>query len=240
MIKHSLSLIVAVGLLSALGCKDKGPVPDGESPASGAPKVGTTETTGAHPGAANPHAGQGNPHAGLDIPPPGQGAASAPTPDASGMLDLGAVAFKVPDAWIVQAPKSSMRRAQLGAMGSGGPAELVVYYFGPQGAGSNQENIDRWIGQFKKPDGSKIEEAEVTSLEVAGHAITRVEAAGQYSNTMTRPGSDSAPASDQRLLAAIVSTPDGPYYFKLVGPDATVSEQREAFDALLKSIVASN
>jgi hypothetical protein len=233
MMKHSLSIVFALALVSALGCKDKGPVPDAEGSPAGAPKVGSTETTGAQPGAPNPHAG-------LDIPPPGQGAASAPTPDESGMLNLGAIAFKVPGAWIVQAPKSSMRRAQLVAKGSGGPAELVVYYFGPQGAGSDQENIDRWIGQFKNPDGSKIEKAEVTSLKVAGHAITRVEAAGQYSNTMPTAGSDSSPVSDQRLLAAIVSTPNGPYYFKLVGPDATVSEQRETFDALLKSIVAAN
>lgn len=229
---HSLSC-VAFALLVALGCKDKGPVPTGDSPASGAPKVGTTETTGAHPGAANPHAG-------LDIPPPGHAAAGAPTPDASGMLDVGAIAFKVPDAWTVQTPKSSMRRAQLSAAGSGGPAELVVYYFGPQGAGSDEENIDRWIGQFTKPDGSKVYNADISSMNVAGHAITRVEVAGQYSNTMGAPGSAPSTVSDQRLLAAIASTSNGPYYFKLIGPDATVSEQRDTFDALLKSIVASN
>ena len=215
------SSLLALGLVAALGCKDKGPVPSGQSPSSAAPKVGTTETTGAHPGAANPHGGM------------------AAATDASGRLDVGAIAFAVPEGWETQTPSSSMRRAQLVANGSAGPAELIVYYFGPQGAGSDKDNIDRWVGQFAKADGSPADSPDIRSLEVSGHSITRVEVAGTYTNTMGQPGATPEGAAGRRMLAAIAASAEGPYYFKMVGPDATVAEQRDSFDGLLRSIVAA-
>jgi hypothetical protein len=41
------------------------------------------------------------------------------------------------------------------------------------------------------------------------------------------------------LVAAIVNSDGGPYYFKFLGPSATVVENGAAFDELLASIVAS-
>ena len=46
-------------------------------------------------------------------------------------------------------------------------------------------------------------------------------------------------ADNQRLLAAIVPSGDGPYYFKFLGPSATMGAHAEAFDGLLQSIVPS-
>lgn len=231
---------MSLGLLLALGCQSKGPAPkEGSGLAA---EVATTETGGAHPGAANdPHAGMapvGDPHAGLDMTQrPQTGAPVYGQPDASGMLDVGAVAFKLPAKWNAQAPKSAMRRAQLSAPGSAGPAELIVYFFGPQGAGTSQENIDRWIGQFSKPDGSPVSDAKKTSSKVSGIDITKLEVEGRYAGGMSPTGQQQAGQPNQRLLAAIVNDPAGPYYFKFLGPSATVSENRAAFDALIASIV---
>ncbi|MBT8452414.1 MAG: hypothetical protein KJO40_10640 [Deltaproteobacteria bacterium] len=227
-------LAVSLSLFVTTGCQDKGP----------APKVGTTETSGAHPGAAqDPHSGMAataDPHAGMQ--PSQVPAGAAPTsgrPDASGMIDLGAVAFKMPAKWNAQAPKSAMRRAQLSAPGSAGAAELIVYFFGPQGAGTAQENLDRWVGQFSKPDGSAVTDAKQTSSKVSGMDVTRLEVAGQYAGGMNAAGQQQPGQSNQRLIAAIVSSQGGPYYFKFVGPSATVAENAAAFDALLASIVPS-
>ncbi|MBT8465673.1 MAG: hypothetical protein HKN97_18130 [Myxococcales bacterium] len=225
---------MSLSLFVTTGCQDKGP----------APKVGTTETSGAHPGAAqDPHSGMAataDPHAGMQ--PSQVPAGAAPTsgrPDASGMIDLGAVAFKMPAKWNAQAPKSAMRRAQLSAPGSAGAAELIVYFFGPQGAGTAQENLDRWVGQFSKPDGSAVTDAKQTSSKVSGMDVTRLEVAGQYAGGMNAAGQQQPGQSNQRLIAAIVSSQGGPYYFKFVGPSATVAENAAAFDALLASIVPS-
>ena len=230
-------LVVALGLLGALGCKNKGPVPGSESePSSEKSRVGAAETTGAHPGAANPLQGS-DPHAGVSLNGAPRGA--APKVDSSGLLDIGALKFKVPSGWNVQTPKSSMRQAQLQAEGPAGSAELVVFYFGPQGAGSPKDNIDRWVGQFSNPDGSPVTNPNLALMKVGEQEVTRVEVSGQYANTMAQPGQAAAPQTGQRLIAAIVGTGSGPYYFKFLGPDETVAAQAAAFDGLLQSIVAA-
>ncbi|MGB5521599.1 MAG: hypothetical protein WBM96_03450, partial [Polyangiales bacterium] len=90
---------MSLALCVAAGCQNKGPAPKEGS--STAPQVGTTETSGAHPGAAQ------DPHAGMDPRQvPAGAAATSGRPDASGMIDLGAVAIKVPAKWSAQAPKS--------------------------------------------------------------------------------------------------------------------------------------
>jgi hypothetical protein len=233
----SLALVLLVALLGALGCKSKGPVPGSENgPSSAQPRVGTAETTGAHPGGANPQQG-GDPHAGLAMNTAPGGA--APEIDAAGLLDVGAIKFKVPGEWSVETPKSSMRRAQLKAAGDKGPAELVVFYFGPQGAGSPEDNIDRWVGQFSNADGTAVQNPSLALVKVGQQEITRVEVAGQYANTMAQPGQAAPAESGQRLIAAIVNSSNGPYYFKFLGPDETVTAQAKAFDGLLQSIVPS-
>ncbi len=233
---------MSLALIVAAGCQNKGPAPREGS--SAAPQVGTTETSGAHPGAAqDPHAGMpqpGDPHAGMDPRqiPGGTGATSG-QPDASGMIDVGTVAFRVPAKWSAQAPKSAMRRAQLTAPGSAGAAELIVYFFGPQGAGTSQENLDRWIGQFSNSDGSAVSDAKQTSSKVSGMDITRLEVAGRYAGGMSPTGQQQPGQANQRLIAAIVNSQGGPYYFKFLGPSATVTENAAAFDGLISSIVAS-
>lgn len=230
---------LTLGVLLAAGCQNKGPVPGEPSAQGAAPKVGTMETTGAHPGAADPHAGSGDPHAGLGIPPVGNTpSGSPPKLTDSGLLQMGAIAVKPPESWTVEAPTSSMRKVQMKAPGAAGPAELVVFYFGPQGAGSPKDNIDRWVSQFTTKDGVQVEEVELTHVVINEHDVTRVEVAGQYSNSMAMQGQEPATTTDQRLIAAIVSTASGPYYLKFLGPNATVMANREAFDGLLSSIVA--
>lgn len=215
-------------------------MPQGQSPSQGSPpKVATAETSGAHPGAANPHAGIDDPHAGMAPAPAGAPSKAAAMPDDSGMLDLGAISVKVPDDWKALPPASSMRRAQLMALGSEGPAELVIYYFGPQGAGPTTDNIQRWVGQFTTADGQPVTDAKVVAKTVSGHSIDRVEVAGSYASGMGAPNQPQTVKPDQRLLAAIVSTGMGPYYFKFLGPNESVMENAGAFDGLLDSIVAS-
>jgi len=239
MMKHLCNVLVLLSALSlAAGCQNKGPVPQEESATTGAvPQVGSAEVTGAHPGAANPHQATNDPHAGLEMPK-GPSDATTGQPDASGMIDVGAVSFKLADGWQALPPASSMRRAQLTVLGSQGPAELIVYYFGPRGAGTAKDNLDRWVGQFTTAEGNPVTDAEVTSSTVGDHTVDRVEVSGQYASGMGASGSET-PKANQRLIGAIVNTGAGPYYFKLLGPDATVREKASGFDAMIDSIVAS-
>jgi len=226
-------LTMALALLVVAGCENKGPTPKEGTLSAGPAPVGTTETGGAHP-----TIGEQDPHAGM-AEQMQQGQNPHPVPDESGMMDVGAIAFKVGGKFRVEQPKSSMRRAQLSASGPAGPAQLVVYFFGPQGAGTTKDNVDRWVGQFTKPDGSPVTDAKQTSSKVSGFDVTKVEVAGQFVSGMGGPGQKDAPQPGQGMLAAIVDTDGGPYYIKFIGPGATVAEHGPAFDALIASIVAS-
>ncbi len=238
---HTFVITLSVLLLAA--CQTKGPTPKEGSAVSPA---GDAQAGSAQPGATgqDPHAGmaaKNDPHAGM-----GMGMGKAPAtdtnagqPDSSGMIDVGAVSFKLPTKWEAQQPKSSMRRAQLSASGSAGPAELIVYFFGPQGAGSADANIERWVGQFSNADGSPVSDAKQSKAKVSTFEVTKVEVAGQYAGGMAAAGQAQAVQAGQRLLAAIVDTDGGPYYFKFLGPDATVIEQRGGFEEVIASVVSS-
>ena len=154
-------------------------------------------------------------------------------------IDLGGVTVKRPEGWEYRHPTSTMRRAELGVQADEGSAGLVVYFFGNQGAGSAQANIERWIGQFKNPDGSPVEGVKPAKRKVAGFEVTHVEVAGTYVGGMGA-GTPGAGQPDQRMLATIVATPRGPYYFKFLGDDAVVVNNRGAYEALLGSLEASD
>jgi hypothetical protein len=234
-IRSSCVFVVTLGLLLVGGCQSKGPTPKDGAPSTGPVPAGTTETGGAHPAT-----GTQDPHAGMAQQLQAQQQQNRhPVPDDSGMIDVGSIAFKVPGKFTVQQPKSQMRRAQLSVSGPAGPAELIVYFFGPQGAGTTKDNIDRWVGQFTNSDGAPMSDAKQSSSKVSGFDVTKVEVAGQFTATMGGPGQQGAPRTSQRLLAAIVETDGGPFYIKFIGPSATVAEHGAAFDALIASIVAS-
>jgi hypothetical protein len=135
--------------------------------------------------------------------------------------------WKVPGTW-VQGPARPMRLATYAV----GDAECAVFYFGPNQGGDVDANIDRWAGQFKDAPNPKRE-----IRKVAGMTVTRVEIDGAYLS----PGSDMQSQGEKpnwRLLGAIVQGPQGPVFFKLTGPAATVRAAAKDFDGLLASLKA--
>ena len=62
-------------------------------------------------------------------------------------LAIGPFALAPPAGWTVKPVTSSMRAAQF-IIPPAGDIELIVYYFGPSGAGSVEDNLDRWFSQF--------------------------------------------------------------------------------------------
>jgi len=120
--------------------------------------------------------------------------------------------------------------------GDGEDAILVVYYFGAGQGGSVQANIERWTGQMVQADGSSSrDKAKSEALEVNGLKVTTLDLAGTYSAEMS-PGSGALDTKkNYRLKAAVVETPKGPYFAKLVGPEKTVAHWDQAFLEYVKS-----
>lgn len=163
--------------------------------------------------------------------------ASADAPPLGALKALGGIAVTPPTAWSESPPSSNMRRAQW-AVGTGeAAAEMIVYYFGNAGAGSLQANLDRWFSQFEQTDGRPSKEAAMVEQKtVADMAVTYVDVGGTYVAQL-RPGAEERHNKpDWHMLAAIVLAPDGAYYFKMVGPRATVAGERPGFSAMLASL----
>ena len=151
----------------------------------------------------------------------------------------GDLKYKVPDGWVVEHPTSSMRAAQYRLPKAEGDTEdaiLVLYYFGQGQGGSAAANIDRWINQMQQADGHPPKEtAKTEALTVNGLKVTIVDVAGIYTAEMS-PGSGTFNnKAGYRLRAAVVETPKGSYYVKLIGPEKTVGKWDEAYSKYVKS-----
>ncbi len=143
-------------------------------------------------------------------------------------VELGPFTCSPPAEWTSTPPTTDMRAAQF-RVGDG--AELVVFYFGEGGAGSIDANIDRWLGQFGTTrEGAKIEHPTIagkpaTTVFVSGHLVAEA-----------MPGRAAIDKQDQALLAAIVDSPKGPYFFELKGDKAVVDANTPRFQAFVASL----
>lgn len=143
--------------------------------------------------------------------------------------------FTVPAGWVEEERTSSMRVAQYRlpkAASDTEDASVVLYYFGQTQGGSVAANIERWVSQMKQADGDT---SKKENLEVNGLKVTTVDVAGTYV-AETAPGSGAfLNKPGYRLRAAVVETPNGSYYVKLVGPEKTVAQWNESFLSYIKS-----
>lgn len=220
---------LALALAATTGC-DRGP----EIPANAEPP--STTPSGAAP--RGPMAQQGAPQGAGSAPegalPPGHpgvgGAGGAPaTAFDAEHPSVAGVAWTAPQGMTSRAPNNSMRAAEYAVAGEAGEAVMAVYYF-PGMGGSIEENVQRWVAQFAGADGQPPAGEHSRTLTVGGLTATRVDVSGRY-NGMGGDGDDG-----QRLLGLIVQGPNGPVFFKLVGPAATVTAAEANFDAFAQSI----
>jgi hypothetical protein len=154
------------------------------------------------------------------------------------VADFGAFRATIPESWEYAEPASQMRVAEFSlppAGDDGEPAELVVFYFGEGGAGGVQANLERWIGQFETDDPAQVEEHEM-----AGMAVTTVDVAGRYVAPVTPGAADTHDEPNHRMYAAIIETPRGPFYFRMLGDEATVGAHIDNATALLESLEAGD
>jgi hypothetical protein len=155
------------------------------------------------------------------------------TPAPGGALD-----FKTPQGWQSRTPSSSMRVTEfvLPGVEKGQDAELVVYFFGGSG-GNVDANIQRWLGQMQQPDGRPTEKVAVREARtINGLKVSTLDVSGTYVAEV-RPGSSERHNSPGfRMRTAVVETPRGPYFVKLVGPGATVAKWNNAYNEFLASL----
>lgn len=146
----------------------------------------------------------------------------------------GSLTFDAPESWELVTPKSRILEKELAITPPEGvearPARLTMMAAG----GSPQANLARWIGQFQGagPEAAGTERVTVDSLPT-----TLLDISGTYLESAGGPFGPKTPRDDYRMLAAIVETGDSvSYFFKLIGPAATVDPAADAFRAMIDSL----
>jgi hypothetical protein len=215
--------LLGLTVLFGLGCKGEEPPPAADDTTSAAPAAPSSPH--GNLGTKDPHAM--NPHA----PAPAQGADLSAPPAAGGLTWSDAAPLTR------RAPKSPMRAAEYGLAGDDN-LELAVFYFGPDQGGTVDANITRWLGQIAQADGSDTaSKAKRTTRDVGGVSVSMLEVTGTYSGGMMMPGAPQAPPmTNATMLAAIASGPNGPLFFKMIGPSEAVEQSRAAFDQMIGSL----
>ncbi len=167
----------------------------------------------------------------------GNSSTTAQTPQT---LPAGEVTYTAPSDWVAQTPSSSMRKAEFRWPGVEGneDAEMAVFFF-PGTGGSVQANLARWYGQFKQADGSATAERATTEkVQANALAVTVTHVTGTYlkSQATMMAGGPVEEKPNYAMLAAIVETANGPWFFKATGPEATIKHWRPSFDAFVQSL----
>ncbi|HVG19350.1 MAG TPA: hypothetical protein VNI02_09865 [Blastocatellia bacterium] len=168
-----------------------------------------------------------------------QAGSSQSGPAQSGSAQSGNLQFKSPDGWVAEQPAGTMRVAQYKlprAEGDTTDAALAVFYFGQGQGGSVEANLDRWVGQMQQPDGSSSKsKAKTETTSVNGMPVTLLDVTGTYTESMMGGAGGQQIQGPARMRAAVIETPRGAYYVKLVGPEKTVSRWDASFMGFIKS-----
>ena len=161
--------------------------------------------------------------------------------DKGTVIELDGLKSRAPSHWKVEEPSNKMRAYQVRipkAKNDRDDAEMIVFYFGPGGGGSVADNLKRWKGMFLPPEGKSLDDvAKVEKSKVGGVDVTTLDVAGTYlfKAAPFDPNAKAEKKTNYRMLGVVFESPKGPYFLRLVGPAATVGENKKAFDDWLKN-----
>lgn len=234
--KLTLSLTLAISLTTLACEKDEfAGAKSASAPAAAATPAGDATpgpaAAGALPDGHPPLNGEPKRAGPLGQAPAAQAAVNIPA-----ALDgtVGPLRWSAPQGWSFAKPAAgSMRLGEYIVAGETGqePAVMSIFYFGPQGGGGIEANIERWVGQFTSAEGKAITDAKRETKVVSAMKIHTVDVSGTYGGGMGGGGAK----SDYRVLGAIVEAPAGLFFFKLLGPSAVLKNQEAGFEQFLQS-----
>ena len=168
------------------------------------------------------------PAPGMSIPPPG-----APAQE---------LKYDVPADWVSVKPDTPIRKAQWSLPRAEGDAEdgvVIKFYFGGGQGGGVTGNINRWKNMFSTEDGKPLpaDAVKQESFEANGLNVTLVDLSGRYTESSMGPNAPPAtPKSNHRMMAAMIETPDGSWFFRCTGPAATMAKYESGIRGFLKSV----
>lgn len=135
----------------------------------------------------------------------------------------GAVAWTAPQGWKSE-PAGGMRLATYSVPAAGDKCELSVVTL-PGDAGGDLANVNRWRGQAgAAPVDAAGLKSQAGRLETAAGTLLTVDIKGEGGH------------AGQAVSAAILSSGESTWFFKLTGKEKSVAAARPAFRTFLKSL----
>ena len=148
------------------------------------------------------------------------------------VLTVPGASFDKPAGWTFSEPSSSMRIAEASVPGTDGAALLTVFFFGEGGGGGTEANLDRWAGQIVADAGT---EPVRGAFDFGDYSVSTIAVEGTLQPSRMG-GGPTEPVPGSKLVGAVVEGPGGPWFFKITGPEGTVSAAEPALDAMLRSV----
>jgi hypothetical protein len=139
--------------------------------------------------------------------------------------EAGAPAWDVPPGWKVQ-PTSPMVLAKFAVEGDGGKADVAISSF-PGAVGGTLANVNRWRGQLGLPPANE---------EELGKLTTSVDVIGGKAILVDMIGVDAKTGQKARMVAAIVARGENTWFYKLLGSEPIVGQQKEAFLKFVQTV----
>jgi hypothetical protein len=125
------------------------------------------------------------------------------------------------------------------AAGDKEDAELIIFYFGPGGGGSADDNVKRWKSMIAPPPGKSADDiSKVEKFKVGDVPVTYVDVHGTYLSKFPpfAPNAKVTAKENFRLIGVVFDSPKGgPYFLRLTGPQKTVEAHKKEFDNWLKA-----
>lgn len=150
------------------------------------------------------------------------------------------VAWSVPKRWplVSEEDEFRVRTWRLPAVSMAGAGECALYRFA--GGGDPQENLKRWMGEFRGPDG-EVDSVEAAQAQrtIQGVPAWLVRAEGQY--VSQTPGDEDSKKTfdDYALFGAVLMAEGDPVFAKCVGPMEVIAQEADAILAWMDSIIVA-
>jgi len=143
------------------------------------------------------------------------------------------ISYKLPDGWKATSSEKQFRLLEV-ALNTEEDFSLVVFN---NIQGTTDQNIDRWISQFKQDESFDRERIVIKRDSLDSKYVTSVEIYGTYEEPTM--GNNSAPnivETNYGLLGGVVEFPNSLYFLKAVGKKELIKQNSAAFEEFLYSI----
>ena len=143
------------------------------------------------------------------------------------------ISYKLPDGWKATSSEKQFRLLEI-SLNTNEEFSLVVFN---NIQGTADQNIDRWISQFKQDETFDKDSIIIKRDSLDSKYVTSIEMYGTYE--VPRMGNNSAPVvvqSNYGLLGGVVEFPNSLYFLKAVGNYDLIKANSVSFEEFLYSI----